>query len=35
MDEEEWLYRAMNPDDEFYMGPNNNESDDDADDETA
>lgn len=34
MDEEEWLYRAMNSDDEFYMGPDNNEFDEDADDES-
>lgn len=31
MDEEEWLYRAMNKDDEFYMGPDPEEDDDDDD----
>lgn len=29
MDEEEWLYRVMNKDDEFYMGPEDEEDDED------
>lgn len=35
MDEEEWLYRVMNKDDEFYMGPDfdDDEEDEEEDDE--
>ena len=34
MDEEEWLYRAMNPEDDFYMGPDDGEEDEATDDES-
>lgn len=34
MDEEEWLYRAMNPEDDFYMGPDNGEEDEATDDKS-
>lgn len=38
MDEEEWLYRAMNKDDEFYMGLDKDDEDEEyeyEDDEDA
>lgn len=33
MDEEEWLYRVMNKDDEFYMGPEDEDDEDEYVDE--
>lgn len=33
MDEEEWLYRVMNKDDEFYMGPDLEDDDEEEEDE--
>lgn len=33
MDEEEWLYRAMNKEDEFYMGPDSDDEDEEYEEE--